>query len=230
MLSLVMIAAAVALIGYFAFFAGSGKAPFTLTGKDAGKPDVALEGRWLATRNSRAGYRVREKLAALPARSDAVGRTSAVTGSLTIERRGSELVIAKGARVEVDMRTLNSDETRRDERMHTAGLESDRYPTAGFVSDFDVVVPAAAERGDKVHLVLRGELTLHGVTRAIALPMDARVHDNAIEIVGRLDVLMGDFRIHPPNIVHFVTVDIHGSMEYDVVFGKAGSAQSSSSS
>lgn len=224
-----MTTAAIALIGYFAFFSGSRKAPFTLTDKTAGKVDVALEGRWLATRDSRAGYRVREKLAALPARSDAVGRTSAVTGSLTVERRGDELVVAKGARIAVDMRTLNSDETRRDERMHTAGLESDRYPTAGFVSDFDVVVPAAAERGDKVHLVLRGELTLHGVTRAIALPMDAQIRGGRIEVVGRLDVLMGDFRIHPPDIVHFVTVDTHGSMEYDLVFRKSGTQSSSSS-
>ena len=40
------------------------------------------------TAGSEAGYRVREQLANLPAESDAVGRTSDVTGSITLEAAG----------------------------------------------------------------------------------------------------------------------------------------------
>ncbi len=41
----------------------------------------SLAGTWTAAEGSIAGYRVREKLARLPAKSDAVGRTQDVTGT-----------------------------------------------------------------------------------------------------------------------------------------------------
>src|SRR5262245_37644776 len=47
-------------------------------------PD-SLAGTWNVAEGSIAGYRVREKLAQLPAKSDAVGRTQDVTGTVTIE-------------------------------------------------------------------------------------------------------------------------------------------------
>ena len=43
-------------------------------------------GAWTIASGSEAGYRVREQLANLPAESDAVGRTDAVTGSATSPR------------------------------------------------------------------------------------------------------------------------------------------------
>ena len=43
--------------------------------------DGSVAGTWTVTDGSEAGYRVREQLANLPAESDAVGRTSDVTGT-----------------------------------------------------------------------------------------------------------------------------------------------------
>ncbi len=221
--ALTVLAAGVVLVGWFAFLGGSHKGRLTLTtppGAHLGGVD--LPGHWVIGAGSQAGYRVREKLVALPAHTDAVGRTSAVTGSLDIVNRQGQLFVLKGATVRVDMRSLASDESRRDASIRTSGLQTDLYPEAGFVSDFDVAIPQSAQQGARTQFVLRGEFTLHGVTRAIALPMAAQVVNGHIEVAGNLDILMGDFRIHPPDIAGFVTVDIHGSMEYRVVMNKQG--------
>ena len=69
--------------------------------KPATGVDADVAGTWTVTGGSQAGYRVREQLANLPAESDAVGRTSDVTGSITIE---SDRTIATPDRRDADRR------------------------------------------------------------------------------------------------------------------------------
>ena len=125
---------------------------------------AGVVGAWRVAPGSEAGYRVREKLATLPAQSDAVGRTSAVTGTFRVERQANGGFTASGARFEVDLTKLQSDEARRDNRIRTQGLESDRFPTATFVSTSPISVPADAVNGSPVKVSAEGDLTLHGVT------------------------------------------------------------------
>ena len=48
------------------------------------------------------------------------------------------------ANVSVDVTKLTSDQSRRDQRIHSQGLESDRYPTATFKLTSPIALPAAA--------------------------------------------------------------------------------------
>ncbi len=50
-----------------------------------------------------------------------------------------------------------SDETRRDNRIRTQGLESDRFPTATFVSTSPISVPVEPEATLEFRLVLEEE-------------------------------------------------------------------------
>ncbi|HEY0493584.1 MAG TPA: YceI family protein, partial [Candidatus Dormibacteraeota bacterium] len=88
-------------------------------------------GSWTVARNSVAGYRVREQLAFVGAPSDAVGRTSAVTGSMSLSQTPTGYTV-DAATFTVDVSTLTSDRSMRDQRIHSIGLQSDRYPTATF--------------------------------------------------------------------------------------------------
>ena len=72
-----------------------------------------------------AGYRVREKLAQLPAPSDAVGRSSAVTGQVTIADRGGAYSAAN-ATFTVDVSQLKSDKSMRDNKMRSIGINDQR--------------------------------------------------------------------------------------------------------
>src|SRR5437016_7068526 len=120
-------------VAYFVGFAGSSPQKLALsspTPTPSGSPTAAASpgtGTWTVTSGSQAGYRVREQLASLPAPSDAVGRTTAVTGSFTLTQAASGDAVT-AASFSVDVSTLTSDKAMRDRRIHQQGLQSDRYP------------------------------------------------------------------------------------------------------
>jgi hypothetical protein len=74
------------------------------SGASAASADGDVAGTWAVAANSVAGYRVRERLASLSAESDAVGRTSDVTGSITVESDGATTTLTGGTL------TVNDDE------------------------------------------------------------------------------------------------------------------------
>jgi polyisoprenoid-binding protein YceI len=215
--AIVAIATAAIVGAYTARFGGDSTPAFTRpSGDGAAVAGGDLIGTWTVAPGSRAGYRAREKLARLPARSDAVGRTDRITGSLVVKRRGDKLVVVSGARFVIDMASLHSPEERRDRRLRTSGLETDTYPTASFTSVYDTPLPADLLAGRAADVLVRGEFNLHGITRTLVLPITAHVGGDVVTLVANLPILMGDFRIHPPNIAGFVTVDIHATMEFKV--------------
>src|SRR5437870_10612570 len=118
---------------YFVVFAGSSPAKLALSSptpstsaSNSPSGSASGAGTWTVTSGSQAGYRVREQLASLPAPSDAVGRTSAVTGTLTLAQSASGYSVT-AADFTVDVSKLTSDQSRRDQRIHSQGLQSDRY-------------------------------------------------------------------------------------------------------
>lgn len=148
---------------------------------------------------------MRERLARLPAQSDAVGRTTAVSGGMTVAASGDRLV-ARDLRFDVDVSELRSDESRRDNRIRTDGLETDRFPAATFVSTADVVVPADLPSARAFTADVTGDLTVHGVTRRVTIQVEARLDGSGVQVVGSYTFPMSQFDIDPPNVGGFVTV------------------------
>lgn len=180
----------------------------------------SLTGLWTATRESEAGYRVREQLARLPAKNDAVGRTNAVTGGLEVSRDGDRLQV-RAVRLSVDVTTLKSDEDRRDRRIRTLGLESDRFPMATFVSAGPFEVPSAVLGGSRVESSVTGDLTIHGVTRRVTIPLQVQLQGGRAEAVGSHRFPFSEFGMEPPSIASFVTVDPEATLEFRIVLVKA---------
>ena len=139
-----------------------------------------LDGSWkLTTGDSFVGYRVREQLAILPAPSDAVGRTTAVGGELDIS--GLEISMVD---VTADLTQLTSDRSTRDERIHSIGLETDAFPDATFTLTQPITFEAQPVDGETISAGATGELTLHGVTNAACVPVEATLTHNAIQVRG----------------------------------------------
>jgi polyisoprenoid-binding protein YceI len=179
-----------------------------------------LTGRWEVISGSEAGYRVREKLARLPAPSDAVGRTEAITGGLTVESRGEDYAV-KDVEVQVDVSKLESDSPRRDNALRTRGLETDRYPLARFVGQEALAIPQTAGRGETVRTTLEGLLTIHNVTKQVSIPIEARMNGDRAEVTGSFTFPMSEFDIEPPDVAGIVTVEPTGTMEFRLVLAKA---------
>jgi polyisoprenoid-binding protein YceI len=179
-----------------------------------------LAGEWAIGASSTAGYRVREKLAQLPAQSDAVGRTSAITGTIQVTSSGSQVVVADGAKFQVDVTKLSSNESMRDNRIRTMGLESNRYPTATFVSTAPIQLGATAASGAATKTEVTGDLTIHGVTKRVTIPLDTQMNGGRIEVVGSLSFPFSDFGMTAPSIGGFVTVENNATVEFQLFFDK----------
>src|SRR6202023_1832044 len=173
-------AAGVAVL-YFVVFAGSSPQKLALSsptpstsGAAANASSTPGAGTWTVTSGSQAGYRVREQLASLPAPSDAVGRTTAVAGTLTLTQAASGDSVS-AASITVDVSKLTSDKSMRDQRIHRQGLESDRYPTATFQLTSPIALPAGAASGQTIHVSANGALTIHGVSKTMTTPLGVRL-------------------------------------------------------
>ena len=183
--------------------------------------DGAIAGTWTVTTGSEAGYRVREQLANLPAASDAVGRTSDVTGSITLVAAGDGAQLTAGD-LAVDTTSITSNESRRDNRLRTEGLQTDQFPTATFKLTQPVDIPAAALGGAATDLTLVGDLTIHGVTKAVEIPGQAQITNGQIAVTGSISFPLSDFQIQTPNVGGFiVSIADQGALEFLVVFAKA---------
>lgn len=207
---------------YLLFFTGDSPERLKLSANGSAAPagGPSLAGEWKIAENSVAGYRVREKLAQLPAPSDAVGRTTVITGGFTADKHGDKLTV-KGVRFEADLTKLVSDKEKRDNKIRTIGLESDRFPTAKFV----VVDPFEVDEKEigttPAHTNVKGDLTIHGVTKRVTIPLDVQRKGDRVEVAGSLTFPFAQFAMQPPNIPPFVSVTDQATMEFDLFFAKA---------
>jgi polyisoprenoid-binding protein YceI len=114
---------------------------------------------------SQARYRVREQLASLPLPSDAIGKTSAITGTIVGKTDGS--ISASESKFVVDLSTLQSDRSQRDNFLRRNVLETDQYPDATFVPTQATGLPSSFPSSGKASFKLTGDLTIRNVTKPV---------------------------------------------------------------
>jgi polyisoprenoid-binding protein YceI len=160
------------------------------------------------------GYRVRETLASIGA-TEAVGRTPDVTGSVTID--GTMITAAEFT---TDLTTLKSDEDRRDGQLKRQALETGQFPTASFKLTAPVDLGSVPAEGATVDVTVTGDLTLHGVTRSVEIPLQARLKDNVVTVAGSLPIAFADFSITPPSSMVVLSVEDKGILELQLQLTK----------
>ena len=213
------------VVAYFALFRTDSPKQFSLEtngstdNSAAAPPSGELAGTWTVADGSQAGYRVREKLAQLPAPSDAVGRTTAVTGQVTIAEEGGAYS-ARNANFTVDVSQLKSDQDRRDSRIRTMGLETAKYPQATFAAAGPIAIPQDAVDGKTVTVQADGDMTLHGATKKVTIPLQVQRSGNQVRIVGNYDFSWADFGMTAPSVQPFVSVTGNPKLEFDLKLAK----------
>ncbi len=153
------------------------------------------------------GYRVRETLASIGA-TEAVGRTPDVAGSIMID--GTTVTAAE---LTADLTTLQSDDGRRDGQLRRQALQTEQYPTATFTLTSPVEVGSVPVEGATFDVTVTGDLALHGVTRPVQIPLQARLEGGVVTVAGSLEIAFGDFEIQPPQSMMVLSVEEHGVME-----------------
>lgn len=110
---------------------------------------------------SEARYRVREQLAGLNFPNDAIGTTKSISGMIVLDTHGRP---APGSKITVDLRTLRSDEGRRDNYLHQNTLTTATFPRAEFVPRELRGLPNPLPRSGQANVQILGDMTLRNVT------------------------------------------------------------------
>jgi len=167
---------------------------------------AGVDGTYKVASGSQAGYRVKEIL--FGQRSEAVGRTSDVTGSLTIA--GTKVTAASFT---ADMTTVASDEARRDNQFNGRIMNTSTYPTATFALTDPIALGTVPAEGVQITAKATGKLTLHGVTKAVTFTVQAKRTGSTIAVVGSIPVTFADYGISNPSGGPAQTED-HGQVEF----------------
>ncbi len=197
---------------------------------DAGQPDSAAsvgsptDGVWTVDTSigtfsdecltsvcgsSFAGFRINEELAGIGAKT-VVGRTPGVSGSM--ELNGNQVI---GAFFEVDMTGLLTDSGPRTSALKgtSGGLETDTFPTAVFELIEPITFDVPAE-GAQIEVNAVGDLTVHGVTNRVTIPLTAELQAGVISIFGTLEgMLLSDYNIPTPTAIAVVSVEDNAALE-----------------
>ncbi|MEY2741465.1 MAG: hypothetical protein RL283_1567 [Actinomycetota bacterium] len=170
-------------------------------------------GTWVAAAGSVAGYRVDEVL--FGQRVTAVGRTSGVTGEITID--GGAL---RAAAFTVDLTTVASDNAKRDSQFANRIMDVLNHPTATFALTEPVEIGSAALAGAELATAATGELTLRGTTRPVVVDLRARLAGSTIEVSATTEIVFADWGIPDPSLPGIRTED-RGILEVLLVLGRA---------
>ena len=179
----------------------------------------SLAGTYRAGSGSVVGYRVNEVL--LGQSTTAVGRTTSVTGHLTIAG-----TTATAATFSVPMDTVHSDKSQRDAQFDGRIMDVSQYPTGTFTLTSPIDLAPLPATGVIKSYTATGKLTLHGATRTVTFTLTAErstAKDGGaqIEVVGHIPVLFSDYNVQNPSVGGFVTTQDHGLLEFLLVFSKA---------
>lgn len=146
--------------------------------------------------DSSAKYVVEETLSGLPA--TAVGVTTDVTGEIYLMPEG--LYGGAESKFMVDLSTLKTDESRRDNFVRSNVLETNRYQFAEFVIESVDGFPAGYVEGEEASLTLSGTMTIKDVSLPMTFNVLARQAGDTLTATADTQFNMSDFGIDPPQV------------------------------
>jgi len=202
----------------------SGPAPAPLSLKPSSGPSstapagesaaTSVGGTWKITSGSVVGYRVKEVL--FGQHTTAVGRTSAITGHVTIS--GTTVTAADFT---VQMATIKSNESERDVQFRGRIMDTSAYPTGTLTLTKPIPLGALPAAGVVKTYTATAKLTLHGQTRPVTFPLSAEDTSGGIEVSGSIPVLFSRWDIPNPSFTGFVTTQNHGVLEFLVKLARS---------
>ena len=233
-LGVVVVVVALAAGGFWYFFIRDDAPPeaslpdrSTATTEASAGGEVAREGvdgAWAVTPGEEtfAGFRITEEFPGFD--NTAVVRTESVEGTLAIA--GTEI---SDVTITVDMTSLESQDAQppgvpgienRVDQMRNDGLETDTFTTAEFTLTEPIQLDAVPAVGEAVTADATGDLTIHGETQSVTIPIEARWNGEVIDVAGSLDVELADYGMTPPER-SFVQVGDAGTLEFQLTFSPA---------
>jgi polyisoprenoid-binding protein YceI len=168
---------------------------------------------------SEARFRAQEVLARLRTPSEALGKTSRVTGAVVFDAAGK--IVPAESKITVDVSQLQSDQALRDRYIKSETLETSRFPTAVFEATEARGLPWPPPASGEVRFQLLGNLTVHGVTRPATWDVVADVNGNQIHATATTRVKITDFGMQIPQVASVLSLEDELTLEVETTATRA---------
>jgi polyisoprenoid-binding protein YceI len=168
--------------------------PSTATNGTAAKSGTSapLAGVWKIGSGSVVQYRVQETV--FGQSGTAVGKTSSVTGSMTVA--GTKVTAATFT---VDMTSVASDQSQRDGQFQGRIMDTSQFPTATFTLTSPINLAPVPADNAKATYSSQGKLTLHGTTKDVTFSLTTKRVGDIIGVQGDEPITFADYNIDNPS-------------------------------
>lgn len=144
----------------------------------------------------------------------AVGTTSAIIGQIGLDASNVPLTCS---RFDVDLRTLVSDDSRRDNKLYEETLETGEFPLGTFILTSVEGLDGGLVDGQEATVTLIGNLTLHGVTKQVAWSATVTLSGDTLTGSAETSLNIADFDMSEPNSPLVLSIDDTIVLQVDLV-------------
>lgn len=168
-------------------------------------------------------YRVRERLAMMELPYDAIGKTNAVSGAITLDAQGR--LVAAQSKVTVNVTGLKSDQERRDGYVQRNLLQTAQHPEVTFEPTAIRGLTGALPTSGSRTFQLVGNMTVKGQTRPATWNVTAQfLPDGRITGTAVTSFTFGDYGIEKPTVGVILSLADEMALEYDFNLVRQASA------
>jgi polyisoprenoid-binding protein YceI len=135
------------------------------------------------------------------------GKTNHMDGSITVDpaQVGDSVVV----HIVVDLTTLDTGISKRDQHMRENHLETDKYPKATFDGVSVKTAGATLAVGTPAKLDVEGNFTLHGVTKRLRTTVEVLLKDaHTLTFKTNFPVALADYKIDRPKFLFLKLGDV----------------------
>jgi polyisoprenoid-binding protein YceI len=106
----------------------------------------------------------------------------------------------------------------RDGQLRMQGVQTDQFPEATFVLTEPIELGTLPAEGEQVETTATGDLTIHGVTQNVTIPLVAVWQGDVIGVAGSYTFPWEDFGMEQPTSMRVVSLADDVTMELQVFF------------
>jgi polyisoprenoid-binding protein YceI len=154
---------------------------------------------------SEVSFSAHEQLASRDLPSDAVGTTKQVTGTIVLAPSGA--IVSDQSKFVVDLASLQTDRSQRDNFIKRNTLQVDQYPTASFVPTEARGLPSPLPTSGTVKFQMAGNMTIHGTTKPMVWDVTAQVDGRDVVGQATTSFTWVDFGLAKPHVSVVLSVD-----------------------
>ncbi len=167
---------------------------------------------------SEARYRVREQLANVSLPNDAIGKTKQISGTVMIKPDGS--IDSANSKITVDVSSLQTDRSQRDNFVRRNVLHTSQYPQAVFVPKQVTGLSIPLPQSGNVKFQVTGDLTIQDVTRPVTWDVSGAMQGDGATGLATTTFKFEDFNLTQPRVPMVLSIEDHITLEVDVAIQK----------